>query len=626
MTELFIDGTSVVLEKNFSVQVKRENPFITKNGEYTYDITLPLTNPINAALYKHLYRLNSTQEIESKRSAVLSANNRVYCNGTEVITGWTDDSVSIQIASGNSELNYFIGGDLLISFLKMKTTVPGFDGGVVSGSPDYLKYVKKLYPEVEYCLAPVKDDTTGEIHNKWCLDAKKGTSATGDPGTDDFLYVTPQPYLMCYIKEVIRALGYTLEYNGLADTVFKNLYLCHTVVTNEWCKMLPGWSVTDFFSEVEKLFNVAFLVDNRTRTVRLALKTSFYAGSLSYHVQQVTDVYEVEIDEDNDDTDVVISNVKYKYEDCDYWRWASLSEAVINKAIHDIIPEDYESDNGRTPRIASWFAMSSHKRTDTIYKDERDGRQYMSIVDSSDQNSELRYTMVNHFAELTRDNAEKTIESEIVPAAYTTVEINLYNSRDTNVYRYYLPMITGSGSADTTEESLIDMIKNNTSQSSESKQPISLAFYTGMSHLIINSGVEMMFPVPYVDEYTLNLISDRSQTIARTNADGASLRLVTLDKLLYQGGYDIDYNKGVKIETYDPNVYDSRSIFEIRNKRYVCKEMEFTLDANGRKGAWTGVFYPIKISDTEADARWILSDGKWRDGGVWLDNGRWLDS
>ena len=53
--------------------------------------------------------------------------------------------------------------------------------------------------------------------------------------------------------------------------------------------------------------------------------------------------------------------------------------------------------------------------------------------------------------------------------------------------------------------------------------------------------------------------------------------------------------------------------------------MEYTLDTDGRKGAWSGTFYPIEISDTEADVRWILTDGKWRDGGVWLDNGRWLD-
>ena len=69
MTELIIDGVSAVLSKDFSIQVKRENPLFTKNGEYTYDITLPLDNPTNAELYKHLNRLNSTQPVSTDRRA-----------------------------------------------------------------------------------------------------------------------------------------------------------------------------------------------------------------------------------------------------------------------------------------------------------------------------------------------------------------------------------------------------------------------------------------------------------------------------------------------------------------------------------------------------------------------------
>ena len=89
--------------------------------------------------------------------------------------------------------------------------------------------------------------------------------------------------------------------------------------------------------------------------------------------------------------------------------------------------------------------------------------------------------------------------------------------------------------------------------------------------------------------------------------------------------YDIDYKHGIKIKSYDVNVYDTRNIFEIRNKRYVCKEIEDVINADGRSGAWQGTFYPIRISDVEAEKRWILTDGKWRDGGTWLDSGRWLD-
>ena len=39
MTELYIDGVSVVLPDNFSTTIKRENPFFTHSGEYSYDIT-----------------------------------------------------------------------------------------------------------------------------------------------------------------------------------------------------------------------------------------------------------------------------------------------------------------------------------------------------------------------------------------------------------------------------------------------------------------------------------------------------------------------------------------------------------------------------------------------------------
>ena len=61
-----------------------------------------------------------------------------------------------------------------------------------------------------------------------------------------------------------------------------------------------------------------------------------------------------------------------------------------------------------------------------------------------------------------------------------------------------------------------------------------------MIYFVTADRVHLMYPVPYVDEYSINLISDRGQSLYKTNTEGASLRFVTLDKLLYQGGYDID--------------------------------------------------------------------------------------
>ena len=100
MTQLIIAGVEVVLPQAFSVTVKRENSFFTKNGEYTYDCTLRLDNRVNQQLYGFLHRLNKTDQVATRRTAILMADGRVYCRGTEIVTKWTDQTVSIQIVSG----------------------------------------------------------------------------------------------------------------------------------------------------------------------------------------------------------------------------------------------------------------------------------------------------------------------------------------------------------------------------------------------------------------------------------------------------------------------------------------------------------------------------------------------
>lgn len=613
MTELFINGVSVVLPKDFSVQVKRENSFVTKNGEYTYDITLQLTNPTNAALYKHLNRLNSTQKIEEKRTAVLIADNRVYCNGTEIITGWTESTVSIQVASGNSELNYFIGSDLMISFLKMRETVP---------QKGDMNYIKKWYPEVDYCLAPMINSATDHHINKWGI-RQNGSECTLI-ADDEYWY--PLPYLCAYIKDLLRALGYNLTLNQLENSVFKDVFICSEVETCKWNEMLPGWSVKDFMEEVEKLYNIVFVIDNRTRTVRLMMSTSYYTGMESIHVQNVIDVYEVEVEKPDQDNHMS-ANVKYKFPDTAFWRWRCLPDNIIKLAKKDTIPADFVPGGSFWgTRISGWFQDENHRKADTIYTDLKDGRQY--LFEKNHGNIGPIYRMLNEFAALECEGAEVTIELEMMPVELEAVTFSYEGTAVGTDFQIWLPVVGKGGSSseeEVTETTLAEKIENNAQQGEGVKSAISLAFYTGLVHALTMLEFKLLYPIPYIDEY----MEQRYGTVGpseyfMTNTNGASLRLVTLDKLLYQGGYDIDYSKGVKIKAYDPNVYNANSIFEICNKRYICKEMEFTLDTNGRRGAWTGTFYPINIADVPG-VHWILKNGRWRDFGVWLDDGKYID-
>lgn len=632
MTELYIDGVSAVLPKDFNIQVKRENPLFTKNGEYTYDITLPLTNATNANLYKHLNRLNSVEEVTTKRKAVLIADNRVYCNGTEIITGWTDESVSIQIAAGNSEMNYVIGNDLKISSLsKMTETLPVYEGLAVAG-------VKYTYPQTDVCFTMVYDRVAGEVINPWVNTGIGKTDITPGYLQDSGLVYpnlrsfVPQPYLCAFLKDLFKALGYTLTSNFLEETIYHELIICHTVRTRKWCKILPGWSVGDFLEQVELLFNGLFVVDNRNRIVRFLSKTTYYHAVTTNHVRWVEDVYEVETADKDDEPEAVNimqSDVRYGFPDNTYWRRCCLPDSVKAAASKGEIPVEVDPPaTGFINRMYTWF--TDHRDENILWTDLDTGRTVFFYVETVGSKDILHWQLADEFASIQRENAEQEVELEIMPVEIGQADVTFFafdEGGGTVTYSIPMPAIDGgSGNKEENNEAkaVADLLENSSSDSdSESKSKIFLAFYSG---LVMNMGVwcdYMLLPLAYTDEYAF--IRGVNEWI-QTNTEGKTLRLTDLQPNLWEGSSDIDQRNEIKLTSYDPNLYDPRAVFEIRNKRYVCKEIEYTLDANGRKGAWTGNFYPAKISDTEADARWILADGKWRDGGVWLDNGRWLDS
>ncbi|MEG0889503.1 MAG: hypothetical protein RSH25_13645 [Bacteroides sp.] len=615
MTELLIDGVAVVLPTGMSIAVKRENPLFTKNGEYTYELELELSNAVNAKLYEHLNRLNSISEVRSKRKAVLIADNRVYCNGTEIITGWTDDTVKIQVASGNSELNYFIGSDLLIYFLKMPTSSP-----LTGGKPDQ-KWIRKKYPEIDFCLSPIVNRSTGVLINEWFINMTSATKVeelSSRPSFEEYEYL-PQPFLCAYIREVLKGIGYELTENQIESTIWKDLCICHAEKTYEWAKMLPGWRVRDFLEETEKFFNGIFVIDARARTARFILNNSYYLNSGISHVKQVTDEYEAECDEDTDNSFHRTANIAYSLPDNNYYQHRRLAESIAKNAKKDVIAKEWIATQ---PSNYLSIYFDTHKFTDVLVTDESTGREYIYLKDLSGR---PRYLMVNEFKSVMREESTNTIELQMIPAEmdYKVLYYRV-DGEKRSFWNWQWPTVE-SGETNESGETITnieELINTGIKEKSETRGAIYLAFHQGLVADDPRFGAKNLLPMPYTDEY---LQADDSYVFYKTNSNGNTLRLVVMQQSLYDGMYDIDGKRPIKIISHDPNLYDTRGVFEINNKRYVCKDIEYTLTANGRKKEWTGTFYPIKISDTESYQRWILADGKWRDGGVWLDNGRWLD-
>ena len=318
MVSLYIDGTPLVLPSDFATEIKIENSFFTKNGEYTYDFKIPLNNPTNAAMYAHLHRLNNVSEIKEKRQAVLMADNRCYINGTEIITDWTDDSVSIQLASGNSELNYLIGASLQVSFLDMGKVELTDETGRVSY---YTQSLQGSYPDYDFVAAPVS--TPAGILNEWRFSV--ASSAYSLRLADDTIRVV-QPYLCALVRRMLNALGYTIGVNQLEDSRYNQLIAVHDVNTLEYAKMLPGWSVKDFFENLERMFNLVLVVNNRDRTVDIVFANQFYIAAEEVHLNAVEDDYEVETDEENTLL-MTNANIGYDLPDSEYFRFAKMNDS-----------------------------------------------------------------------------------------------------------------------------------------------------------------------------------------------------------------------------------------------------------------------------------------------------------
>ena len=613
MVSLYIAGVEVVLPSDFATEIKIENSFFTKNGEYTYEFKLPLNNPTNAALYSHLHRLNNASEIKEKRQAVLVADNRCYINGTEIITDWTDDSVSVQLASGNSELNYLIGADLQISFLDIDYYITEDERFINFESSIYYRY-----PDSDYVSAPFS--TPNGIRNgRYILRNRTTYSLDRVKNTSNRRML---PYLCALVRRILIALGYTIGVNQLEESRYSQLIVVHDINTFQFSKMLPGWSVKDFFENLERMFNLVLVVNNRDRTVDIVFANQFYIAAEEVHLSAVEDDYEVEVDEDNAML-MTNANVGYDLPDSEYFRYARMNDSLINLC-----------DRVEQPSLLNvglYFKENAPNRTICI--DTSTGRQYVyrpyQLANFQDGMYPLRE--VNQYAML--DRGGEDIELKFVPCAQVPYLVSCYEGREKVAeYMWLIPAIDDSSSSGDTEDksdmNITDLIESGQTDNSEKGSGrLFLAFWHGCQGLLNALGPNLPIGYPLaMSDNMFQWITEEVELEPRTMVGSEySLRLPVLDAELYSGVYDIDTTKSYKFYTTDPNLPDAHLIFVIRNKRFVCREMNFTIAQGEKQKRWSLTCYPIYIADSEAYKRWILTDGKWRDGGVWLDDGRWLD-
>ncbi len=331
MIQFFINNVEIVLPSDFSAKITEENPLITRNGEFSLDITTSLSVKQNAIAFNHINRINNSI-IDLEGDAIMKIDH-VSRFGKYIVISYTDKSVTWQFVAGNSEINYLTNTDKKVWELNWGTEAPiTFALALQSiNMPGYGVYSTWTQ---NYVCAPVrcKDKSGGSIVlNDYTLNVQ--TSNEVPNLINGCNNIVMQPYLLYYINKLPELLGFTLVSNILnTDNRARRLYLLNTVQSLQYHYALPDVSVIEFMEMIENFFNVEFVIDSTNKTMAIQRATVVLGSMPVIQLTNVLDNYEVETEADNKSSKFNLSELSYDLPDNTYYKYNDISDDILNKS------------------------------------------------------------------------------------------------------------------------------------------------------------------------------------------------------------------------------------------------------------------------------------------------------
>ena len=595
MLQLTIDGQRVNVSPNCSFEIVKSNPFLTKIGEYSYDIDIDLRDPQNAKIYGHIERLHSIDRPKG-RIATLMDGPRVICRGTEVILEIDGTNAKIQILAGNSDFNYFIGGDGKIRDLDFGT-MPSATRELAN------KMLTSFYPDANFGFPEM--NAGGYLCNK--PDVNKNYVSYSEHGS---FKLKPQPYVLYYVEKLVELLGYELSSNYLVDDPrWQRLIIIDNIWSLRYADHLPDWTISEFVNEVEKFFNCVFLYDSVANAVKIVSLNSLYSNSKNMEVFSSSDIIgpvRKAISQD-DGLAVDSSNIRYNLPDGEYYSYADLPEEV--EKVCSIKSVDIKK--------IKEFRYTFDQYAKVIYRDTNTGVQFAFKKESMKVNNDIptyaEYLQVNQFKGVVRDKTKDTLELNIVPCqalgtAWTEGDGNGNNNQFCHI------RAKASNYTDPVEKSqtLNALFLNGVEKPNVNKR-MEVCFYLGTTlsrlcqdRVIANSPSYYCYsqPILLVENYFESLISGVERVISYTPSEcgGASHMTLSLDGEYGRANTDFSSQAFNSVEECTINLrtyrmLDPMSLFNIDNRLFFCKELRYKVEKGALTNVVEGKFYPALFDE-----------------------------
>lgn len=571
MTRLFIDGQEVVLSENFELELITENPYFTRNGEYTYDIDIDLRDAHNRSIYQNINRSDVTKGIKNRKATLMSGALEII-SGMEVVLSIENYTAKIQIVAGNSQLNYE-GGDTNIRSMLLD--------GISMSSQEAVNTLFGNFPEYNVVYPPIVNYTESNGDMSILNNVQVGE----DISFTDVENISPQYYLLYVIENLITKLGFTKGVNELEDDpVWSRLFIVNPYKDSILQELLPDWTINEFIEQIELFLDCIISIDKvNGRFNIISLNKYFENQDIVYLDNVIDDSVEKTFDVDTNYA-FAYKYVSYDLPSDKYYNYLKLKDGVRENCS---IVSSPEWDDFQT-QYEQYYSGPYILHSDDY------GLDYVVTDYSVSGETKKGLIIVDRFKDAGDLDSRDKSSFQIVPAEIEKISIYSVTGG-----RYLIGPAVKKLKTDPGSNAINDLIN-----SSEVKSDIPDKLYVGIYYGIqkaLNRGSNE-FPGEYWDKMPMGS-NDRYFIQEPTTLGGnqAILTLpdytITLDgdnglfNRIYKNKREIDTSVEYTFQFLTNTVYKLDRIFVIRNKRYYCKEIRYKITPKGMDKIAEGVFY-----------------------------------
>lgn len=492
MILIYLDGTLVVSDSTKTIKMTKENPGLTKKGEYSLEIEFPMSIPDNKNFFGPINRSEVTN-MTVTHSAEIYDGSRLLVRGQSMITSITDDTAKVQVKTvfGNAlEVDERYIDEIQLGYVTFNFT-PEFPASeayrmnIVEGDPhdtpvSVVSHGVKYRSLIGIAFGVNKEATSPEdvslsdggrvyegeddTHGIDCaLPERVGLNHLGEDGKIIFIPVyditngkevnrqrfmgyerlqcpeAMQVNLKWLVERVFTKLGYSVDWTGLSvdSGLLNSLYIANACISCEIRHVLPHWTVSEFVNQLSVFFNHTIYVSGS--------EVKFTSNALQINTINKLDIedgIEKEIGEEAEDISFATThNVEYKKsEEHDY---DFVDQDIMDSFEHIEVEDRTEAEN-----VGNSLNTEFEETDDTTGHGSYGGdgsfggggydSRYIYVTPggfycrgTDPVTGVAGLVKINHFGQLTHDeNSEEYTELKISPVAIEAYDENCHESAE----------------------------------------------------------------------------------------------------------------------------------------------------------------------------------------------------